>query len=110
MKQITKVDKLVGKTIKSTYGLDGEEEVVITLNDDTFAVLTVLHWGEYSTGIELDTDPIGPYLAKRSGVITEEEFDRLMEEQKKKWAARQEEVDRKNLRRLMDKYPDERGQ
>lgn len=106
MKQLTNVDELIGKTIKKTYGLiSEEEEIVIIYNDHTFAVFRVLHWGD-ATGIGMDEHPIDPRLAKQAGLITEEKYDSLMKEERKKYAIEIEETNIELLKRLMEEYPD----
>lgn len=105
MKQLTKEDELIGKTIKATHGLAAEDEqVVITFNDDTFTILTALRWGE-SLGLGLDKNPIESYLAKKAGLITEDEYTRLREEEEKLWVTMLEESDINHLIKLMGKFP-----
>lgn len=105
MKQLTNVDELIGKTIKSTYGLFDENEEIVIVFNDSFVILNMLRWDE-AAGIGIDEDPIDPRLAKQAGLITKEECDRLIEEERKMWVTRQEETNIELLKRLMESYPD----
>lgn len=105
MKQLTNVDELIGKTIKSTYGLTGEEEEIIIIFNDSFIILNMLHW-DRAVGIGIDEDPIEPRLAKYAKLITEEEYNSLMEEEREKYAIEIEETNIELLKRLMESYPD----
>jgi len=103
MKQLTKADDMVGKTIVGAYVFSWQ--IVLNLGGGDYVAITPTHDYDDGARLKLDDMPGLCYLVD-AGVIGQEEADRLMEEKDAQTNDTIKTRELATLRKLMNKYPE----
>ena len=113
MKEFVESPKWEGKTIERIYG--DEDEIIVSFTDGTYGRVCAEYEGEDAAIIEEECFTSSVYVCRRVhaiGIITDEELseaERRHAENIKNAADQQRYYDMQELKRLLDKYPDMKG-
>ena len=102
MKAITSTKELKGKTIKSASEVDCCESVVLLFTDGSYAFFDIRHYGE-SYDMFLSSEA-SDYLKRDAGIITEDEYNKIKEDENKLREERVKNQELQQLERLKSKY------
>jgi len=104
MKLITDLKELEGKTILNATSVDVDESIAVVFNDDTYIVIGIESYGESHDTVLLDS--VSDTIKREARVISDAEYDNIMQEKRQEALDRQETFERKQLEELKTKYPE----
>ncbi len=110
MKQLTKTNELIGKTIKRNAYL--ENKLFFFFTDDTFCIVKGCGWEEWDVELssdEFNTEPSDYYLddLKEIGLLEEEKYLQLKAELNKREKESEKKHELDKLAELKKKYPND---
>ena len=102
MKQLKNIKELEGELIKKATVVKDGEGIVLTLTSDKYVFINIDNYGNYAE-IRLDSEP-STIIKKEGGVITKEEYEKVLSIYSRELEARIKEDELKQLELLKAKY------
>ena len=111
MKQLTKSNQLIGKTIKEIKGVEGDDlyynidGMIIIFDDETFVSIDVDYGYESSDSLpQISEDALSDYNKLQLNFITQSDYDTYENQKRDNRAKQAEEHERSEYERLKAKF------